>query len=263
VTSASAYITFGQPGPSQVPDAFGDGSGIVKQETLDRLLEARAAKRPSAVLRWLGSEREALVVGGEVVLGEVPEPARDAIADAFRRDKGATLQTADGPLFIQVFNPPLRLMVVGAVHIAQALVPIATVVGYDVTVIDPRRAFASDARFPGVNVRQDWPDEALEELRPDARTAVVTLTHDPKLDDPALDVALRSEAFYIAALGSKRTHAARLERLAALGHDPVTMGRIHGPAGLSLGAVSPGEIAVAVMAEMTRTLRQPTADQAS
>jgi xanthine dehydrogenase accessory factor len=229
----------------------------MKQETLERLLEARAAKRPSALLRWLDGGREALVVEGEAVLGEVPEAARNALADAFRRDKGVTLQTDDGPLFIQVFNPPLRLMVVGAVHIAQALVPIASLTGYDVTVIDPRGAFASDARFPGVNVRQDWPDEALEELRPDARTAVVTLTHDPKLDDPALDVALRSEAFYIAALGSRRTHAARLERLAALGHDAPTMGRIHGPAGISLGAISPAEIAISVMAEMTQVLRQP------
>lgn len=230
----------------------------MRPETLDRLLEARAAKRRVALLRWLDHGGEALVIDGEVVLGEVPAPVLDTIADAFRRDKGTTLQTDAGPLFIQVFNPPLRLMVVGAVHIAQALVPIASLVGYDVTVIDPRRAFASDARFPGINVRQDWPDEALEALRPDARTAVVTLTHDPKLDDPALDVALRSDAFYIAALGSRRTHAARLERLAALGHDPATMDRIHGPAGLSLGAVSPAEIALAVMAEMTQTLRRPS-----
>jgi xanthine dehydrogenase accessory factor len=228
----------------------------VKQETLDRLIEAREAKGKAALLRWLGSGREALVIDGEVVLGEVPAPVLDVIADAFRRDKGVTLQTDEGALFIQVFNPPLRLMVVGAVHIAQALVPMASLVGYDVTVIDPRRAFASDARFPGVNIRQDWPDEALEELRPDARTAVVTLTHDPKIDDPALDAALRSDAFYIAALGSRRTHAARRERLAALGHDAPTLDRIHGPAGLSLGAVSPGEIAIAVMAEMTQALRQ-------
>jgi xanthine dehydrogenase accessory factor len=123
-------------------------------------------------------------------------------------------------------------------------------------VVDPRRAFASDARFPGVDVRQDWPDEALEELNPDARTAVVTLTHDPKLDDPALDVALRSEAFYIAALGSKRTHTARLERLKDLGHDAAMLGRIVGPAGLSIGAVSPAEIALSVMAQMTQVLRQ-------
>ncbi len=229
----------------------------MQKEILDRLLEARAAKRPCALLRWLGSGDEALVVDGQVLAGEVPAEALAAIAEALRRDKGTTLQTAAGPLFIQVFNPPLRLLVVGAVHIAQALVPIAAIAGYDVTVIDPRRAFASDARFPDVHVRQDWPDEALEELRPDARTAVVTLTHDPKLDDPALDVALRSDAFYVAALGSRRTHAARCERLAALGHDAPTMGRIHGPAGLALGAVSPAEIAIAVMAEMTRTLRQP------
>jgi xanthine dehydrogenase accessory factor len=233
----------------------------VRQHTLDRLLEARAGKRAAALLRELGGEREALVVDGEVVLGEVPAPLLAAIADAIRRDKGTTLQTDDGPVFIQVFNPPLRLMLVGAVHIAQALVPIATIVGYDVTVIDPRGSFASDARFPGVNVRQDWPDEALEELRPDARTAVVTLTHDPKLDDPALNVALRTEAFYIAALGSKRTHAARRERLAALGHDAQALDRIHGPAGLSLGAVSPAEIAIAVMAEMTQVLRQGPSGQ--
>jgi xanthine dehydrogenase accessory factor len=198
------------------------------------------------------------VVDGRAVIGDAPDTVRDAIAEALRRDKGATVQTDDGLLFIQVFNSPLRLMVIGAVHIAQTLVPIASLAGYDVTVIDPRRAFASDARFPGVRVRQDWPDEALEELGPDARTAVVTLTHDPKLDDPALDVALRSDAFYIAALGSRRTHAARLERLGALGHDAPTLGRIHGPAGLAIGAVSPAEVAIAVMAEMTRVLRQPS-----
>lgn len=229
----------------------------MQRKILDRLLEARAAKRPAAHLRWLEHGDEALVVAGEVVQGgPLSQEILDAVRAAHRRDKGTTVATERGPLFIQVFNPPLRLFVVGAVHIAQALVPIASLAGYDVTVIDPRRAFASDARFPGVDVRQDWPDEALEELKPDARTAVVTLTHDPKLDDPALDVALRSEAFYIAALGSRRTHAGRLERLAALGHDQATLGRIHGPAGLSIGAVTPAEIAIAVMAEMTQVLRQ-------
>jgi xanthine dehydrogenase accessory factor len=228
----------------------------VKRALLQRLLAARAAKRPVAHLRWLDKGEEALVVAGQVVDGPpLPQPVLDAVRTAHRRDRGLTIQTVDGPLFIQIFNPPLRLIVVGAVHIAQALVPMASLTGYDVTVIDPRRAFASDARFPGVDVRTDWPDEALDALNPDARTAVVTLTHDPKLDDPALDLALRSEAFYIAALGSKRTHAARLDRLAALGHEPPELGRIHGPAGLQIGAVSPAEIALSVMAEMTRVLR--------
>jgi xanthine dehydrogenase accessory factor len=228
----------------------------VQRALLSRLLEARAGKRPAAHLRWLERGDEALVVAGEVGVGDpLPQAVLDAVRTAHRRDKGTTIQTDDGPLFIQVFNPPLRLIVVGAVHIAQTLVPMASLTGYDVTVVDPRRSFASDARFPGVDVRTDWPDEALEELKPDARTAVVTLTHDPKLDDPALDLALRSEAFYIAALGSKRTHAARLDRLRALGHEPQELGRIHGPAGLQIGAVSPAEIALSVMAEMTRVLR--------
>jgi xanthine dehydrogenase accessory factor len=229
----------------------------VKKEVLERILEARAAKRPVAHLRWLKAGREALVVAGEAVEGgPLPDAVIKTVADAHRRDKGTTIDTDDGLLFIQVFNPPLRLIVVGAVHIAQALVPMASLTGYDVTVVDPRRSFASDARFPGIAVRTDWPDEALEELRPDARTAVVTLTHDPKLDDPALDLALRSEAFYIAALGSRRTHAGRLERLAALGHDQVALARIHGPAGIGIGAISPAEIALSVMAEMTSVLRQ-------
>jgi xanthine dehydrogenase accessory factor len=233
----------------------------VQRRILDRLLEARAAKRPAAHLRWLEHGDEALVVADEVIVGApLPQPILDAVRAAHRRDRGATVATDRGPLFIQVFNPPLRLFVIGAVHIAQALVPMASLAGYDVTVVDPRRAFASDARFPGVDVRQDWPDEALEALQPDARTAVVTLTHDPKLDDPALDVALRSEAFYIAALGSKRTHAGRLERLAELGHDRPVLGRIHGPAGLAIGAVSPAEVAISVLAEMTRELRQGGGD---
>ena len=162
-----------------------------------------------------------------------------------------------GRAFIQIFNPALRLIVIGAVHIAQALAPMASLAGYHVTVVDPRRAFATDSRFPDVAMNGDWPDEAMTELAPDRRTAVVALTHDPKLDDPALDVALRSEAFYIAALGSRRTHAGRLERLQALGHEPATLARIHGPAGLDIGAVSPAEIAISVMAEMTRALRVP------
>jgi xanthine dehydrogenase accessory factor len=232
----------------------------VNLKLLDQLLEARRAKRPAALLRWLGSGDEALVVAGEVVTGgPVDEPVLRAVAEAQRRDRGRTVEAEGGPLFIQTFNPALRLLVVGAVHIAQSLVPMARLVGYDVTVVDPRRAFATDARFPEVAVMQDWPDEALSALQPDARTAVVTLTHDPKIDDPALDVALKSDAFYIAALGSRRTHAGRLERLAALGHDKVALARIHGPAGIDIGAESPAEIALSVMAEMTAVLRAEAA----
>lgn len=227
----------------------------MRRSILEALLQARADKQPAALLRWLERDAEALVVAGRAVSGDVGPELLDAVRTAHRRDKGATVATDQGAVFIQVFNPPLRLLVVGAVHITQALAPMAQLCGYDVTVIDPRRAFASDARFPDVTVSQDWPDEALEALAPDSRTAVVTLTHDPKLDDPALDLALKSEAFYIAALGSRRTHAGRLERLQALGHDEVALGRIHGPAGLSIGAVSPAEIALSVMAEMTAVLR--------
>ena len=164
-----------------------------------------------------------------------------ALDEAVRADKGRVVEDGGRLIFVQVYAAPLRLVVVGAVHIAQALVPMAQIAGYDVTVVDPRRAFASDERFPAVTVVSDWPDDALQALGLDARTAVVTLTHDPKLDDPALDVALRSEAFYIAALGSRRTHATRRERLAALGHGEDAFARIHGPAGLSIGAVSPAE----------------------
>ncbi len=227
----------------------------MKRELLDRLLEARRQKLPAAHLRWLESGREQLWVGVEAGDPSEDQAAASAVEEALRFDRGLSVDTEDGMLFVQPFNPPLRLIVVGAVHIAQMLVPMAGLSGYEATVVDPRRAFANDRRFPEVAISQEWPDEALEALAIDARTAVVTLTHDPKLDDPALDVALRSNAFYIAALGSRRTHAARLERLKALGHDDEALGRLHGPAGIAIGAVSPAEIAISVMAEMTAVLR--------
>ena len=163
------------------------------------------------------------------------------------------MQRADH--FVQVFNPPLRLIVVGAVHIAQQLAPQAALAGYDVTVVDPRGAWATAERFPGIRLNSDWPDAALAALAPDGRTAVVTLTHDPKLDNPALATALASQAFYIGALGSRRTHAQRCERLAEAGWDATAVGRIHGPVGLAIGAKSPAEIAVAILAQMTQVLR--------
>lgn len=228
---------------------------VLKRDLLDRLLLAREKKMPAVHLRWLASGRERLIVGDEVDDLPEGEAATATVRDALRFDRGLSIETDDGSLFVQPFNPPLRLIVVGAVHIAQALVPMASLAGYEAVVVDPRRSFASDRRFPDVAVSRDWPDEALEALSIDARTAVVTLTHDPKLDDPALDVALRSPAFYIASLGSRRTHAARQERLKALGHGDDALTRIHGPAGLALGAVSPAEIAISVMAEMTQVLR--------
>jgi xanthine dehydrogenase accessory factor len=157
--------------------------------------------------------------------------------------------------FLQAYNPPVRLVVVGAVHIAQALVPLAAQLGLAVVVVDPRRAFATEERFPNVTIRTDWPDEAMDALVPDARTAVVTLTHDPKLDDPALDRALRSRAFYIGALGSRKTHAARLDRLRALGHDEAALSRIRGPVGLAIAAVTAPEIALSILAEFVAVRR--------
>ena len=160
-------------------------------------------------------------------------------------------------MFFQPFNPPLRLFVVGAVHIAQPLIRMAQELGYETLLVDPREAFAREERFEGVPVNTEWPDDALEELGIDARTAVVTLTHDPKLDDPALSVALKSEAFYIGALGSRRTHASRLRRLSNEGFDTEALSRIHGPIGLAIGARSPAEIAVSILGQMTEVLRKP------
>ena len=152
-------------------------------------------------------------------------------------------------------SPPLRLFVVGAVHIAQALAPMASLLGYAVTVIDPRRAFVTAERFPDVTVVTEWPDEALVAAELDARSAVVTLTHDPKLDDPALHVALASPAFYIGSLGSRRTHARRIDRLTEAGFTPETLARIHAPVGLDIGAVTAGEIAASIAAELTASFR--------
>lgn len=185
----------------------------------------------------------------------LPPDLNEAAATALRDDQSGTVKIAGSDWFLHVYNPPLRLIVVGAVHIAQALVPFASQCGFAVTVVDPRRSFASDERFPNVTVSSAWPDEAMDALRPDARTAVVTLTHDPKLDDPALDRALKSPAFYIGALGSRRTHAARLKRLRALGHTDDALARIKGPVGLNIEAVTAPEIALSIIAEVVAVRR--------
>jgi xanthine dehydrogenase accessory factor len=184
----------------------------------------------------------------------------EAARDALTRDRSEIVQTPGGELFLQVYNPPLRMLVVGAVHIAQALATMAAMVGFDVTVIDPRRAFASDARFPGVQLVHGWPEEVLSSLSIDHRTAVVTLSHDPKLDDPALEAALRSPAFYVGALGSRRTHAKRVARLTEKGFTTEEIARIRAPVGLDIGAVSPAEIAVSALAQVVEQLRSVAAE---
>lgn len=178
---------------------------------------------------------------------------RDGYPDRMRMDRSGFEE--DGVTFVAVHNPPLRLIVVGAVHIAQALVPMARIAGYDPVLIDPRDAFAASDRFPGETILRDWPDEAVAQLGLDPRTALVLLTHDPKLDDPALQAALAAEVFYIGALGSTRTHAKRVERMTAAGFTEAQIARIHGPVGLDIGAAGPAEIAVSILAQMTGVLR--------
>ncbi len=230
----------------------------MKRDILDGLQRARAAKRPVALVTNLESGRQALLdveaAGGETVTGELKlgGPVLAQVRRAILDNRSATLPETD--LFVQAFNPPLRMMVVGAVHIAQSLVPMAALAGYDVTVVDPRKAWATDARFPEVRMSTEWPDAALATLAPDHRTAVIVLTHDPKLDDPALEVTLKSKAFYIGALGSTRTHAKRLSRLREAGLDEAALARIHGPIGLAIGAKSPSEIAISILAQMTQAL---------
>ncbi|WP_375173447.1 XdhC family protein [Pseudooceanicola sp.] len=174
--------------------------------------------------------------------------------DRFRADRSGFEE--DAKTFVAIHNPPLRMTIVGAVHIAQALVPMARIAGYDPLIIDPRPAFAAESRFPGETIIDDYPDEALKQRPLDTRTALVLLTHDPKIDDPALELGLRSGAFYIGALGSTRTHAKRVERLTAKGFTEAEIARIHAPVGLDIGAAGPEEIAVSVIAEVTRVLRK-------
>ncbi|TMM54357.1 XdhC family protein [Sulfitobacter sabulilitoris] len=235
-------------------DAF--AVGLACGGTIRILVEPVGAAMPEALLRELVAARAARSpVAYEVNL----DTGARALVDQGHAHRFATDRSGfeeDGALFVAIHNPPLRLIVVGAVHIAQALVPMARIAGYDPTIIDPRGAFGSEARFPGETIVADWPDEAMQDLRVDSRTAVVLLTHDPKLDDPALHIALRSGAFYVGALGSKRTHASRIARLQEAGFTGKEIARIHGPIGLDIGAASPPEIAVSVLAEMTQVLRR-------
>ena len=218
--------------------------------TLAALLAAREAKQAVVLATRLADGQQLLLPGDEA-----PPPLREAAALALGRDESRTVKIGDESWFLHVHAPAFRLIVVGAVHIAQALAPLATALGYAVTVVDPRRSFATADRFPGVALLHEWPDAALDSLRPDGRTGIVTLTHDPKLDDPALDRALHTQAPFVGALGSRKTHASRLERLGALGHGATDLARIRGPVGLALGAVSTPEIALSIVAELVAARR--------
>lgn len=209
-------------------------------DLLTRITDARTARKPLAYHVNLTTWERGV---------DGPD---GALAPRFRADQSG----AEGDTFVAIHNPPLRLAVVGAVHIAQSLLPMAWLCGYDCTLIDPREAFGAAARFPGQTISHDWPDEALTVLKPDARTAIVTLTHDSKLDDPAIIAALASQAFYIGCLGSTRTHDKRLSRLREQGITEAAIARIHAPVGLAIGARSPAEIALSVLAQITQTLRQ-------
>lgn len=219
----------------------------MKRDLLNELLEARVHRRAVAIISDLESGEQRLVPRAEIAT----DPLSEQLDEAFRFDQSGT---RDGQ-FINIYNPPLRLVIIGAVHIAQAVIPIAQQLGYDIIVIDPRGAFATDVRFPGVALHAEWPDEVIPEIGLDPRTAMVALTHDPKIDDPALHAALKSDLFYIGALGSKKTQSARGQRLVDAGFTEEQIGRIHGPIGLNIGAKGAPEIAVSIMAEMTRALR--------
>ena len=213
---------------------------VLPEAMLADLVAARAARRPAAY-----------VVNVETGARRLDQAGHDG---RFRMDRSGFEE--DGQTFVCIHNPPLRLIVVGAVHIAQALVPMARIAGYDPVIIDPRETFASESRFPGERILHDWPDDAVASEGLDGRTALVLLTHDPKLDDPALEQALGAGCFYIGALGSTRTHAKRVARLTDKGFTEAQIARIHGPIGLDIGAAGPAEIAVSILAEMTQVLRK-------
>lgn len=225
----------------------------MKAEILSELVRARAEKRPVVAATRLSDGFQVLVYQSDT---KQEKWLVEAVSEVLRADKGRIQADPEGQdWFLNPFNPPLRLVILGAVHIAQPLAKMAEIANYDVTVIDPRTAFASEERFPGVTLVTEWPDEAMEKIDLDTRTAVVTLTHDPKLDDPGLHAALKSPCFYIGALGSRKTHGSRVERLKEAGFSDEDIARIHGPVGLNIGARSPAEIAISIMAEMTERLR--------
>jgi len=223
----------------------------MKAQTVAALQEARTNRRAVVLATRLSDAAETLVFLDKAE-GALANDA--AVVSAARRamdiGRSETVDIGGQKIFLNVYVPPARLIIVGAVHIAQSLAPIATMLDFDVTVVDPRGAWATGSRFPGVKVVQEWADEAFDKMGLDVSTAVVTLTHDPKLDDPALEAALKSDVFYVGALGSRRTHAKRKERLSEVGIGEEQFARIHGPVGLNIGAKSPAEIAVSIVGQI-------------
>jgi xanthine dehydrogenase accessory factor len=225
----------------------------LKQHTLAELNSERAARRAVIVITDVSNGEQRLVKAADIA----SDPLHAELDKQLRMGKSAMIEVDSKRLFFNVYAPTARLVIIGAVHISQALAPLAQSLGYDVFVVDPRTAFASPERFPDVPLFADWPDVALPPLNVDRYTAFVAVTHDPKIDDPALLHALARDCFYIGALGSRKTHAKRLDRLKAQGASDEALARIRAPIGLAIGAVSPSEIAVSIMAEMTAILRLP------
>ncbi len=225
----------------------------MKLEVLEEVNVERAARRPVIVVTDVGDGAQRIVKASDIAA----DPLQAELAKQLRMGKSAMIEADGKKLFLNVYAPTAKLVIVGAVHISQALAPLARSLDYDVTVVDPRTAFASPERFPDVALIAEWPDVALPPLHVDHYTAFVAVTHDPKIDDPALLHAFERDCFYIGALGSRKTHAKRGERLKAQGATDADIGRIHAPIGLPIGAVSPSEIAVAIMAEITAQLRLP------
>jgi xanthine dehydrogenase accessory factor len=224
-------------------------------DVLHALNAERAARRAAIVVTDTASGKQRLVKAADVAR----DPLKELLEKRLRSGKSGMEETPQGKVFLTVHEPAMRMVITGAVHISQALAPMAALLGYDVTIVDPRTAFASIERFPDVKVIAEWPDKALPPLGIDRYTAFVALTHDPKIDDPALTHALARDCFYIGALGSRKTHARRVERLKAQGLSEADIARIHAPIGLDIGAVSPAEIAVSIMGEITARLRQAEA----
>jgi xanthine dehydrogenase accessory factor len=223
-------------------------------DILTALNTERAARRAAVVVTNVESGKQRLIKAADTA----KDPLRPFLAEHLRTSKSGMEQTAEGRVFLTVYVPAPQLVIIGAVHISQALAPIGKLLGYDVTIVDPRTAFASPERFPDVKVLAEWPDKALPPLNVDRYTAFVALTHDPKIDDPALIHALSYDCFYVGALGSRKTHGRRIERLREQGIGDADLARIYAPIGLDIGAVSPAEIAVAIMAQITERLREET-----